>query len=77
MSRTVGFETEQEPYANGGTIVFPDGSRYDGKWYECLAIGEHGNNYRLLWTNVNWDAEDESDRCNWDSPDYILNAPIR
>ena len=60
-------------FATGGSFQ-ADGGTYNGNWYEDTATDEAGNEYRVIWTEVDWDAEDGSDACNWDSPDYILEA---
>jgi hypothetical protein len=70
-------------FATGGS--FPaDGGTYSGHWYEANATDNDGNEYRVIWTKVNWDAEDGADACDWlcqtffsnkmNSPDYILQA---
>lgn len=63
----------QDAFATGGSFVTPDGESYNGNWYEAHAEKEE-NEYRVIWTDVNWDAEDGGDACDWENPDYILEA---
>jgi hypothetical protein len=60
-------------FATGGSFLV-DGKTYNGNWYEDTATDGAGNEYRVIWTDVNWDAADGADACDWNSPDYILNA---
>jgi len=61
--------------SHSDTGSFPvEGGVYNGSWYESSATDSEGNEYRVIWTDVNWDAEDGSDACNWESPDHILEA---
>ena len=62
-----------DAFATGGS--FPaDGGTYSGNWYEANATDNDGSEYRVIWTEVNWEAEDGADTCDWNSPDYILQA---
>lgn len=62
-----------EAFATGGGFTTPGGANYDGAWYEAPATKD-GAEYRVIWTDVNWDAEDGSDACDWENPDYIFEA---
>jgi len=33
-----------------------------------------GTDYRVIWTDVDYETEDESGACDWDDPDYVLEA---
>ena len=62
----------QEAYPTSGS--FPVGTEtamFNGSWYQSHAIDADGNEYIVRWTAVDWDAEDGSDACDWDNPDYI------
>jgi len=61
-----------DAYADGGSFPTSLGT-YNGKWYQSDARDKDGNRYRVIWTKVDWDTEDESNACNWDSPDYVLD----
>lgn len=63
----------QEAFATGGSFVTPEGASYNGNWYEAPAKKDD-KQYRVIWTTVNWSAEDGADACNWKSPDYILEV---
>lgn len=66
-------ELTQDAYPQGGSLPARGGT-HDGKWYEADAVDADGNHYRVLWTEVDWSAEDASNACDWDNPDYILEA---
>jgi hypothetical protein len=61
----------QEAYPTGGSFPVDGRYTYNGDWYEAHAEDEEGNEHMVRWTNVDWDAEDSSDTCDWDNPDYI------
>lgn len=64
---------KQNAYINGGSFNTTAG-RYEGNWYEQSATGSDGNDYRIIWTTVDWDDEDEANACDWDIPDYIIKG---
>ena len=64
----------QEAYPQGGSFPVPGGATYNGDWYEAHAVDADGNNHRVIWTEVNHETEDESEACDWDNPDYVLEA---
>lgn len=46
-------------------------------WYEATATDDNGNEYLVVWIlredfDVN-ENSDESDACNWDEPEEIIN----
>ena len=67
-------ELTQDAYPQGGSFQVPGGATYDGEWYEAHAVDSDGNDYRVIWTEVDWSADDASDACDWDNPDYVLEA---
>jgi len=62
-----------DAFATGGGFQV-DGKTYSGNWYESKATDNDGKEHRVIWTDVNWDVEDGSDACDWENPDYILQA---
>jgi hypothetical protein len=62
----------KDAFATGGSFVTPEGASYNGDWYEAPAT-KGDEDYRVIWTDVNWDAESEA-ACDWENPDYILEA---
>ena len=61
----------QNAYATGGSFPVPGGGMYNGEWYEAHAVDSSGHEYIVCWTDCNGDSEDESDACDWDSPNYL------
>ncbi len=61
----------QEAYPAGGSFPVGQEATYNGHWYEAAAEDNDGNEYIVRWTDVDWSAEDESDACDWDNPNYI------
>ena len=64
-------ELTQEAYPTGGSFPVPGGATYNGNWYEASAKDGDDNNYRVIWTAVDWSADDASGACDWDNPDYV------
>lgn len=64
----------QQPYLNGGTIRVPAVGRYEGAWYEAHAENADGDEYRVIWTDIDLDVDDEADAADWDHPNYVLTA---
>lgn len=64
--------TVKNAYATGGSFLVSAGT-YSGAWYESHATDSSGKRWRIVWTNVNWEVNDESDACDWDDPDYIFD----
>ena len=64
----------QDAYPTSGSFPVPGGATYTGDWYEAHAVDADGTDYRVIWTDVDYETEDESDACNWDDPDYVLEA---
>ena len=60
-----------EPYIEGGSFA-TNASTYNGNWYQAHAEDADGNEYTVIWTDVDWDDE-EGDACDWDNPDYVLD----
>ena len=73
-NQTVYFDnlTAGNAYVTGGSFQVLAGT-YSGSGYEAHAIDSSGKRWRIIWTNVNWEVDDESDACDWDNPDYILD----
>ena len=63
----------REAHIEGGSFLTDNGYVYYGKWYQAYAEDNEGEEYMVIWTDVDWDAEDSGDACDWDNPDYILN----
>jgi hypothetical protein len=62
----------QDAHPSKGSFPVGNGmAMYNGSWYEAHAKDGDGNEYMVRWTNVDWDAEDGADACDWDNPDYI------
>jgi hypothetical protein len=61
----------QDPSPAGGSFPVGSEATYNGSWYEAHATDNDGAEYIVRWTSVDWDAEDASDACDWDAPDYI------
>lgn len=61
-----------EAYATGGSFELTLGT-YAGDWYEAHATDSSGREWTIIWTKVNWDAEEALNACDWDSPDYIFD----
>lgn len=61
-----------DAYAISGSFQALAGT-YSGTWYEAPATDSSGKRWRIIWTTVNWEIEDESDACDWDNPDYIFD----
>lgn len=61
-----------DAFATGGGFETNFG-RYNGNWYQAPATDKDDNDFTVIWTDVNWDAEDGADACDWDNPDYILD----
>lgn len=65
------------PVPAGGGFDVPDtdpdypGWRYDGNWLEQYAKDADGKEYKVIWTDVDWDA-DGGDQADWDHPNYII-----
>ena len=64
----------QEAYPQGGSFPVPGGATYNGDWYEAHAVDADGNDYRVIWTEIDLETEDASEACDWDTPDYVLEA---
>ena len=64
----------QDAYPTSGSFPVPGGATYTGDWYEAHAVDAGGKDYRVIWTDVDYETEDESDACDWDDPDYVLEA---
>ena len=64
----------QDAYPTSGSFPVPGGATYTGDWYEAHAVDAGGTNYRVIWTDVDYETEDESGACDWDDPDYVLEA---
>lgn len=64
----------QDAYPTSGSFPVPGGATYTGDWYEAHAVDAGGTEYRVIWTDVDYETEDESDACDWDDPDYVLEA---
>ena len=67
-------ELTQEAYPTSGSFPVPGGETYSGNWYEAHAVDADGNDYRVIWTEVDRDREDASEACDWDNPDYVLEV---
>ena len=63
--------TVREPHVESGSLILSCGT-LSGNWYEAQAQDENGNNYTVVWTKVDFNA-DGADACDWENPDYILN----
>ncbi len=63
----------QDAYLNGGTINLRNGSHYNGEWYEALGSDASGNEYRVVWTDIDTASDDASDHADWDHPDYVFS----
>ena len=61
----------QDAYPTGGSFRVGTEAKYTGDWYEAHAEDSDGNEYMVRWTDVDWDADDGADACDWDNPDYI------
>lgn len=61
-------------HAAGGSFITKKG-RYDGNWYQCIAYNG-SRAYILIWTNVDWSQEDESNRCDWNNPEYVFDMGV-
>jgi len=61
-----------DAYCTGGSFNTNAGT-YSGNWYQAHATDKNGSEYTIIWTDVDWDTEDEGNACNWESPDYILD----
>ena len=64
----------QDAYPTSGSFPVPGGATYTGDWYEAHAVDAGGTAYRVIWTDVDYETEDESEACDWDDPDYVLEA---
>ena len=64
----------QDAYPTSGSFPVPGGATYTGDWYEAHAVDAGGTDYRVIWTDVDYETEDESDACDWGDPDYVLEA---
>jgi len=64
----------QDAYPTSGSFPVPGGATYTGDWYEAHAVDAGGTDYRVIWTDVDYETEDESEACDWDDPDYVLEA---
>ena len=64
----------QDAYPTSGSFPVPGGATYTGDWYEAHAVDAGGTAYRVIWTDVDYETEDESGACDWDDPDYVLEA---
>ena len=64
----------QDAYPTSGSFPVPGGATYTGDWYEAHAVDAGGTEYRVIWTDVDYETEDESDACDWDDPDYVFEA---
>ena len=42
--------------------------------YAVFEVDAGGTDYRVIWTDVDYETEDESEACDWDDPDYVLEA---
>jgi len=60
----------QEAYPTSGSFPVPGGATYTGCWYEAHAVDAGGTDYRVIWTDVDY----ESEACDWDDPDYVFEA---
>jgi hypothetical protein len=64
----------QDAYINGGSVRAGGNSPYElTAWYEAEAEDADGNEYRVIWTIDNPDAEDQSDACDWENPWAIIH----
>lgn len=61
-----------DAYVEGGSFETSAGT-YGGNWYQAHAKDKDENEYTVIWTDVDWNAKDESNACNWDKPDYVLD----
>ena len=64
----------QDAYPTSGSFPVPGGATYTGDWYEAHAVDAGGTDYRVIWTDVDYETEDESEACDWDDPDYVFEA---
>lgn len=48
----------------------------EGEWYQASATDESGAEYIVYWDICSdWNRQDESDACNWESPRAIILYP--
>jgi len=69
-------ELTSDPGISGGSFPIGDQANYNGNWYQADAVDSNGNEYVVYWTTVDWDAEDESEACDWENPDYIKKVGV-
>lgn len=66
----------QDAYLNGGAINLGGGSYYNGDWYEASGEDADGNEYRVIWTDIDTESDDASDHADWNSPDYVFSRGV-
>ena len=63
----------QDAYITSGTFGVGDGAYYNGDWYEAAGKDAEGNEYQIIWTDLNLDSDDASDHADWRNPDYVFS----
>jgi hypothetical protein len=64
----------RKPFSSSGRFITPGGRWIEGRWFEAPAEDAYGRQYRVVWTNVNWKAEDPERAADWKNPDYVIEA---